>query len=176
MSKPPCTRFDCLLVAERLDQRAAWPHVVVVCRSWKVGPVFWLRHAYSSCGWRYLHGFICRPDAASDLLRRLSDAVEAFGFLPFAGRIVQPHCTLRKDAEFSVRHFAKDQNSIHASAEQNRRQQLLVEVCASSSAWANFPVVQDGVVLRYRMYAGLPFVQFLEKVVSECEEAIATSS
>ena len=26
---------------------------------------------------RYLHGFICRPDAASDLLRRLSDAVEA---------------------------------------------------------------------------------------------------
>ncbi|CAE7385635.1 unnamed protein product [Symbiodinium natans] len=47
----------------------------------------------------YLHGFICRPDAASDLLRRLSDAVE--------------------DAEFSVRHFAK-----------------------------------DGVVLRYRMYAG----------------------
>lgn len=36
----------------------------------------------------YLHGFICRPDAASDLLRRLSDAIE--------------------DAEFSVRHFAKD--------------------------------------------------------------------
>ncbi|CAE7602276.1 unnamed protein product [Symbiodinium pilosum] len=36
----------------------------------------------------YLHGFICRPDAASDLLRRLSDSVE--------------------DAEFSVRHFAKD--------------------------------------------------------------------
>ncbi|CAK9104170.1 unnamed protein product [Durusdinium trenchii] len=36
----------------------------------------------------YLHGFICRPDAAPDLLRRLPDAVE--------------------DAEFSVRHFAKD--------------------------------------------------------------------
>ncbi|CAJ1442592.1 unnamed protein product [Effrenium voratum] len=36
----------------------------------------------------YLHGFICRPDAAHDLLRRLPDAVE--------------------DAEFSVRHFAKD--------------------------------------------------------------------
>jgi len=36
----------------------------------------------------YLHGFICRPDAVHDLLRRLPDSVE--------------------DAEFSVRHFAKD--------------------------------------------------------------------
>jgi len=36
----------------------------------------------------YLHGFICRPEKAPDLLRRLPDSVE--------------------DAEFSVRHFAKD--------------------------------------------------------------------